>query len=77
MTTEHFFSLQHSESVVARMAATIFAAYVQNDEVNDTNEDDYVKKAATIAVRLAAYTDKIVKSDEEFMGQESNPQVAL
>ncbi len=67
MTKEHFFSMQHSESVIAGMSATIFAAYVQNKEVNQANEDAYVQKAVDIAIRLAAHTDKIVKSDEEWM----------
>ncbi len=70
MTQETFLSMQASESVVARMAATIFAAYVQNKEVNSTNEEEYIKKAGDLAARLANYTDKIVKSDEEWMKKE-------
>jgi hypothetical protein len=69
MSKEHYFNLQHSESVVARMAATIFAAYIQSNQVNDATEDHYLKKAAETAARLASYTDQIIKSDEEWMPQ--------
>lgn len=67
MKQQKFFSLQDSESVVAEMAARIFSAYVQTSAVNDENEDQYIKKAAHIAVKMADYTDRIIKSDEEWM----------
>lgn len=71
MAKEHYFSLQHSESVVANMAATIFAAYVRNNEVTQANEDAYVKKAVEAAVKLATYADDLVKSDGEWMPKDS------
>ena len=70
MTQETYLNMQHSESVVAGMAATILAAYIQNKEINDANEEAYIKKAAEIAARLADYVDSIVKSDEEWMKKE-------
>ena len=77
MSTENYFSLQPSEAVVAGMAATIFAAYVRNQEVTGANEDAFIKKAADLAVRLAAHVDKIVKSDAEWMPEESKSSVVL
>ena len=77
MSQEHYFSLQPSEAVIAGMAATIFAAYVRNQEVTGANEDAFIKKAADLAVRLAAYTDKIVKSDAEWMPEENKAPLVL
>jgi hypothetical protein len=77
MTKEAYLSLRHSESVVADMSATIFAAYVQNKEVNEFNEDEFVKKSVDIAVKLASYADKVVKSDGEWMKQERGSSLTL
>jgi len=70
MARPRFFHLQESESVVARMAATVFSGFVQAGLVTDENEDRFIKRAAHIAVKMADYTDKIVQSDEEWMKQE-------
>lgn len=67
MTNETYFSLQHSESTVAQMAATIFAAYVQKGEVDDDTENAYIQRATRIALKMADYTDKLIKSDEEWV----------
>jgi hypothetical protein len=77
MTKEAYLNLQQSESVVATMSATIFAAYLQNKEVNEFNEDEFVKRAVDIAVKLATYTDKIVKSDREWMKRDDGSSVVL
>jgi hypothetical protein len=66
--TEHF-SLQHSESVVAGMAATLMAAYIQSGAVADDNEDVYVRTCVRLAAKLADATDKAIKSDEEWMAK--------
>lgn len=71
MSKETYLSMQHSESVVATMAATIYAAYVQRHEITEANEDVFVRKAVSAAVKLANYTDKLVKSDEEWMNSEN------
>lgn len=75
MTKEHYLSLQHSESVVAGMAATIYAAYVQKHAITEANEDEFVQKAVDTAVKLANYADKIVKSDEEWMKKEGATRI--
>ena len=62
-----YLNLQKSEAVVAQMASTIFAAYIQNNQINKDNEDELIKKATHIAIKLAEYSDKIVKSDEEWL----------
>jgi hypothetical protein len=77
MTKEAYLNLQQSESVVAGMSATIFAAYIQNKDVNEFNEDEFVKRSVDIAVKLATYTDKIVKSDSEWMKREGGSSVVL
>ncbi len=70
MDKESYFSLQHSESVVATMAATIFSAYVRNGVVTEANENAYVERAVEAAVKLALLADKQVKSDSEWMPQD-------
>ena len=69
MANEAYFSLQHSESVVAQMAATIFAAYVQTGGVSEETENDYIQRATRIALKMADYTDKLIKSDEEWVNK--------
>lgn len=70
MTTDTYLHLQSSESRVANVAATLFAAYIQRGEINDGNEAEYLKKAVATAIRLVAYTDRMVKSDEEWVKPE-------
>ena len=77
MSKEVYFSLQHSESVVAQMAATIFAAYVQKGEVNDETENSYIQKSTLIALRMADYADKLIKSDEEWMVKDTPSAASL
>lgn len=77
MANEAYLSLQHSESVVAGMSATIFAAYVQNKEVNEFNEDEFVKRSVDIAIKLANYADKVIKSDGEWIKQEGGSPAIL
>jgi predicted transcriptional regulator len=77
MSKEYYLNLQTGEAVVARMAATIFAAYVQSGQVNAGNEQALIKKAVETAAQLAAHTDRIVKSDEEFMPAEAGKTVPL
>ncbi len=70
MEKNKYFNLHHSESVVAQMASTIFSAYIQSNQVNDDNEDEFIKKATHIAIRMAEYTDNIIKSDDEWLKKE-------
>ena len=67
-----YLNLQRSEAAVAQMAATIFAAYIQTNQVNDGNENEYIKKATHIAIKMADYTDNIVKSDEEWIQEKES-----
>ena len=76
MADEAYLNLQHSESVVANMAATIFAAYIASGKVDPLNEEQYIKKAVDTAVKLAVQADKVVKSDQEWMKPEGG-QLAL
>ena len=52
------------------MASRIFSAYVISNRVNDDNENETIKKAAHIAIKMAGYVDRVVKSDEEWMKEE-------
>lgn len=65
--SEQFLNLQHSESVIAQMSATIFAGLVQSQGLTETNEDHLAAKAVVMAIKLAKHTEKLVKSDEEWM----------
>ena len=71
MAKEEYMHLQHSESVVAQMAATIFAALVQQRGSNDGNEDELIEKSLAIAIKLANRADEIIKSDEEWMKKDT------
>lgn len=77
MSKENFLHLQHSETVVASMAATILSAYIQKGELDDSNEDALIEKAITIAVKLAAVTDRHVKSDEEWVQKSTDSAYLL
>ena len=65
--TEQFLNLQHSESVVAQMSATIFAGLVQSQGLTEANEEQLAARSVVIAIKLAKYTEKLVKSDEEWI----------
>ncbi|MEZ0237075.1 MAG: hypothetical protein ACAH06_03355 [Methylophilaceae bacterium] len=67
MSKDHFLHLQHSETVVAGMAATLLAAYIQKGDLNEQNEDVLIEKSIALSIKLAACTDKLVKSDEEWV----------
>ena len=67
MSQDHFLHLQHSETVVASMAATLLAAYIHKGDLNDQNEDALIEKSIALSIKLAACTDKLVKSDEEWV----------
>jgi hypothetical protein len=64
---EHYMHLQHSESVVAGMAATVFAGLIQKVTLTADNEDQLVAQAVAIAIKLANGTEKLVKSDQEWV----------
>jgi len=70
MSQEQHLHLQHSESVVAQMSATIFAAFVRNQVVTPANEEALVDKAVSIAAKLASRAEKLVKSDQEWVQKE-------
>lgn len=67
MNKEEFMHLQHSESVVAQMAATLFSSLMAKYDLNESNEDELVEKSVLIAIKLANKTDSLVKSDQEWM----------
>ncbi|HRH73814.1 hypothetical protein [Zoogloea sp.] len=71
MANEEFLHLQHSESVVASMSATIFAGLIQKVELSAANEDALVERSIAIAIKLAQRAEKHVKSDEEWVKKES------
>lgn len=71
MPAEEYMHLQHSESVVAEMAATVFAGLIQKFELYPANEDELVERAVEIAIKLAVRTEKRVKSDEEWVKKET------
>ena len=72
MADEHYMRLQHSESIVAQMAATVFAGLVQNGQLGRNNEDELVERAVTIAIKLANRSEALVKSDEEWVKKDNS-----
>ncbi len=67
MQKEEFLHLQHSESVVAQMSATIFASLVARNDLNAENENALLEKSVQLAIKLASLSEKYVKSDEEWV----------
>ena len=58
--------MQHSESVVAQMAATIFSSLIARDTSYASNEDELFVKSVALAIKLAKQADTMIKSDEEW-----------
>ena len=61
---EEYPDLQHNESVVAQMSATIFSVPVQRQELSSSNEDNLIEKSVSIAIKLANRAEMIIKSNE-------------
>ena len=60
-----YISLQHSESVIAAAAATIFAAYITSNQVIEGEEKSWMQRAIDEAIWIAKKTDENVQSDNE------------
>ena len=71
MEEKHYLQLQHSESIIAQMAATIFSAFIQKQTLDSLNEDELVKKSTSIAIKLANEADSRVKSDDEWVRKDN------
>ncbi len=70
MENPQYLHLLPSKSIVAQMAATIFAGFVQKGELREDNEDDLVERAVAIAIKLANRTEAQVTTDEVFTQQD-------
>lgn len=70
MAKEEYMHLQHSESIVAQMAATVFAGLSQKQELSSANEDELVNRSVAIALKLALRAEQLIKSDEEWVKKE-------
>lgn len=77
MSQETYLALQPSEAVVAQVAATIYAAYLQTHPIDHNNEDEYLRKAVNAALKLVVYTDRAVQSDTEWTKPPAGPATAL
>ena len=49
--------LRPSESVVVRAAADIYAAYVQSNQVDETNRDKRIVESVEVAIEIAKMTE--------------------
>lgn len=67
MNKVEYLHLQHSESVVASMAATIFAGLARQSELTAAMEDQLVERSVAIAIKLAVRAENLVKSDQEWV----------
>ena len=77
MSKEQFLNLQHSESVVAQMSATLFAAFIRNQAVTEANEEALLDKAVILAAKLAQRSEHYIKSDQEWVPKESGSSYLL
>ncbi|MCA9410700.1 MAG: hypothetical protein KC931_04095 [Candidatus Omnitrophica bacterium] len=59
--------LRPSESVVVRAAADIYAAYVQSNQVDETNRDKRIVESVEVAIEIAKMTEASIRSDEELV----------
>lgn len=71
MEKEEYLHLQHSESVVAQMAATVFAGLIQKNGYSPAAEDELVDLSVSIAMKLALRAEERVKSDQEWVKKET------
>lgn len=62
---QEFLHLQHSEEVVAKMAATIFGSLIQGTPLHNSNEEELIDKSISIAIKMAIRVEKTVKSSSE------------
>ncbi|TWO71670.1 hypothetical protein FN976_08640 [Caenimonas sedimenti] len=67
MANEATMHLQHSESVVAQMAATIFSGLAQGQAAAALNDDELIERSLAIAIKMALRAEKLVNSDEEWV----------
>ena len=58
-------SLQPSEGIVVRAAATIYAAYIAAGRVPDGQETEWMKRSIREAAAIAQMTDQAIQSDDE------------
>ncbi|MGV3741755.1 MAG: hypothetical protein ACO1NO_05555 [Burkholderiaceae bacterium] len=72
MAKEEHMNLQHSESLVAQMAATIFAGLIQKHGYSSATEEEFIGLSTSIAIKLATRTEKLVKSDQEWLKNETS-----
>ena len=72
MAKEEHMNLQHSESVLAQMAATIFSGLVQKQGYSPATEEELIDLSTSIAIKLATRTEKLVKSDHEWLKNEAS-----
>jgi PBP1b-binding outer membrane lipoprotein LpoB len=71
MSKEEYMHLQHSESIVAQMAATVFAGLAQKQEITLANEGELIERSVAIAIKLAVRTERLVKSDQEWVKKDA------
>jgi len=58
-------TLQPSEGIVVRAAATIYAAYIAAGRVSEGREKDWMKRSIQEAYWIARTTDDSIRSDDE------------
>jgi hypothetical protein len=58
-------TLQPSEGIVVRAAATIYAAYITTGRVKEGTEKEWMKRSIDEALWMATTTDEMIQSDNE------------
>ena len=65
MIDETFLRLQPSEAVVCSAASRLMAAFIASGQVNPENEEAFLERSLSLAIRLAQGADRAIDSDDE------------
>jgi hypothetical protein len=60
-----YLALKPSEQAVMQAAAQIYSAYIANGKVPTGEEDHWIQRSVSEAIRLAHLTDDLITSDNE------------
>ncbi len=59
--------LRASESIVVRAATDIYAAYIQSNQVDDSNRKERIQESVRDAIEIAKLAESRIRSDEELV----------
>jgi hypothetical protein len=74
--SQHYFSLQPSETAVFKCASQIFAAYICSGKVTEENKKDYYIIAIRDAIKIGQIVERSIESDDELPAAKGTHGVA-